>query len=65
MCEGAGVGRVLVRDRGSAPLTSTSVKASAGATEYVSVERMTNSAQELESLKQQGYWCYGADAGGK
>ena len=34
VCEGAGVGRVLIRDRGSAPLTPTVTKTSAGATEW-------------------------------
>jgi 23S rRNA (guanosine2251-2'-O)-methyltransferase len=37
VCEGAGVGRVLIRDRGAAPLTATVVAASAGATEWLEV----------------------------
>lgn len=64
VCEGAGVSRVLVRDRGSAPVSATTIKASAGAAEYVAHERFTNTAQQLERLKDQGYWCYGADAEG-
>ncbi|MEZ5333506.1 MAG: 23S rRNA (guanosine(2251)-2'-O)-methyltransferase RlmB [Thermoanaerobaculia bacterium] len=63
-CDGAGVGRVLVRDRGSAPVSPAAVKASAGAAEWVPVERVTNSAIALERLKADGYWIYGADAGG-
>ena len=39
VCEGAGVGRVLVRDRGSAPLSATAVRTSAGAAEWLPVER--------------------------
>ena len=35
VCEGAGVGRVLVRDRGSAPLSATAAKTSAGASEWL------------------------------
>ncbi len=65
VCEGAGVGRVLVRDRGSAPMSATTIKASAGAAEYVVTERITNTAQEIERLKDQGFWCYGADAEGE
>ena len=65
VCEGAGVGRVLIRDRGSAPVSPTVTKTSAGATEWLAVERITNSAVELERLKAAGYWVYGTDAGGE
>jgi len=65
VCEGAGVGRVLVRDRGSAPLTPTVAKTSAGASEWLPVERIVNAASELERLKGQGFWIYGADAAGE
>jgi 23S rRNA (guanosine2251-2'-O)-methyltransferase len=64
VCEGAGVGRVLIRDRGSAPLSEVAVRASAGAAEWVAVERITNTAQALERLKAEGFWVYGAAAGG-
>ena len=65
VCEGAGVGRVLVRDRGSAPLSATAVKTSAGASEWLNVERIGSSAQRLEQLKKEGYWIYGLAAGGE
>lgn len=64
VCEGAGVGRVLVRDRGSAPLTPLVVRASAGASEWLALERITNSAAEIERLQREGFWVYGAAAGG-
>ena len=64
VCDGAGVGRVLVRDRGSAPLSPLVARTAAGATEWVSVERITNTAQELERLKADGFWIYGAAEGG-
>lgn len=64
VCEGAGVGRVLVRDRGSAPLASAAVRASAGASEWLDVERIVNPAREIERLKAEGFWVYGAAAGG-
>lgn len=64
VCEGAGVGRVLVREHGSAPLGETAVKASAGAASWIEVERIGSAAQALERLKEQGYWIYGLDMGG-
>lgn len=63
VCEGAGVGKVLIRDRGSAPLSPAAVKASAGAAEWMAVERVTNSAETIRRLKEEGYWVYGTDAG--
>ncbi len=65
VCDGAGVGRVLIRDRGSAPLSPIAVKTSAGAAEGLDVVRITNTAQSLEDAKRDGFWVYGADAGGK
>lgn len=64
VCEGAGAGRVLIRDRGAAPVSPTVVKTSAGAAEWLDVERITNTAQELERLKDAGFWVYGTDADG-
>jgi 23S rRNA (guanosine2251-2'-O)-methyltransferase len=64
VCEGAGVGRVLIRDRGSAPVSPTVAKTSAGATEWLEIERITNTATEIERLKEQGFWVYGTDPEG-
>lgn len=63
VCEGAGVGRVLIRDRGSSPITPTVVHTSAGATEWLEIERFTNTARVLEELKEDGFWIYGAVEG--
>jgi 23S rRNA (guanosine2251-2'-O)-methyltransferase len=65
VCDGAGVGRVLIRDRGSAPLSAAAVKTAAGAIHDLAIERVTNSAQEIEKLKKLGYWVYGAAAEGR
>jgi len=65
VCEGAGAGRVLIRDRGSAPLSPTVTKTSAGASEWLHVERIPNTAQALKELEERGYWIYGAAAEGK
>lgn len=65
VCEGAGAGRVMIRDRGSAPVSPTVAKTSAGATEWLEIERITNSAAEIERLKEQGFWVYGTDPEGE
>jgi len=65
VCEGAGVGRVLIRDRGSAPVSPTVAKTSAGASEWLAIERITNSATEIERLKADGFWVYGTDPEGE
>ncbi|MEJ2084478.1 MAG: 23S rRNA (guanosine(2251)-2'-O)-methyltransferase RlmB [Acidobacteriota bacterium] len=65
VCDGAGVGRVLIRDRGTSRLTPTVTKASAGATEWAELERITNTANEIARLKKEGFWIYGADAAGR
>jgi 23S rRNA (guanosine2251-2'-O)-methyltransferase len=65
VCEGAGVGRVLIRDRGSAPITPAVAKTAAGATEWLPIERITNSAATIEALKKEGFWAYGTDPAGQ
>lgn len=65
VCEGAGVGRVVVRDRGSAPLSAVAVKASAGAAGLIEVERRPGLAAVIEELQRDGFWVYGAAAGGR
>jgi len=64
VCEGAGVSKVLVRDRGSAPLSAVAVRASAGAAEWVELERITNTARALDQLRTGGFWIHGAAEGG-
>ncbi len=65
VCEGAGVSRVLLRDRGSAPLSPAVVKTSAGAAEWLRLDRVVNSAREIKSLQGEGFWVYGSDAEGE
>lgn len=57
----AGVHGVIVPKRRSAALTATVSKISAGAAEYVPIARVTNIAQTIESLKEQGVWVVGTD----
>ena len=65
VCEGAGVSRVMIRDRGSAPVSTTVVKTSAGAAEWLELDRIVNSAREIEQAKKAGFWVYGCDATGE
>lgn len=65
VCEGAGVGKVLIRDRGSAPISPTVVKAAAGASEWLDIERVVNAASTIENLKKEGFWVYGTDSAGR
>jgi 23S rRNA (guanosine2251-2'-O)-methyltransferase len=65
VCEAAGVGQVLIRDRGSAPITAAVAKTAAGASEWLPIERITNSAATLEALKRDGFWAYGTDPAGQ
>ena len=64
VCEGAGVSRVLLRDRGSAPMSPVVARASAGASEWLPVERVVNSVREIERLQKEGFWIYGTDPAG-
>lgn len=64
VCEGAGVGKLMIRDRGSSPISATVGKTSAGAVEWLPIERVVNSARQIEDLKQRGFWVYGADPEG-
>jgi 23S rRNA (guanosine2251-2'-O)-methyltransferase len=65
VCEAAGVGRLLVRDRGSAPFTPVVANASAGALEWLAVERVVNSAQAIEGLQAEGFWAHAVVPGGE
>ena len=66
VCEGAGVGRVLIRDRGSSQLNATVAKTSAGASEWL--ENRAGHQQRSErspGLQKEGFWVYGAASGGR
>ncbi len=55
----AGVNGVIIPKDRACGVTSAAEKTSAGAVETVPVSRVTNIAQTLETLKQEGYWIYG------
>lgn len=54
-------GVITLKDR-AAPVTSVVVRASAGATEHVTLARVTNLARTLEALSREGYRTVGLDA---
>ncbi|MEO8218379.1 MAG: 23S rRNA (guanosine(2251)-2'-O)-methyltransferase RlmB [Acidobacteriota bacterium] len=58
------VNLVVIPEHDSVGLTSSAVKASAGASEWVSVAQVTNLARTIEDLKKAEFWVYGAEAGG-
>jgi len=60
--ECAGADGVILPKHHSTPLTDTVMKTSAGAIEYIPVARVTNIANTLDRLKEDGYWIVGADA---
>lgn len=60
---GAGAHGVIIPKRGSASLTETVAKTSAGAVEYTPVARVANITSAVEGLKAAGVWVYGASVG--
>ncbi len=63
--EASGVHGIIIPKRRSASLNATVAKSASGALEYMKVARVTNVANEIEKLKKQGIWVFGADMDGK
>ncbi len=59
--EGAGVDGIIIPERRAAGVTGTVVKASAGASEYLPIARVTNTGRALEELKSRNIWTVGLD----
>ena len=65
VCECAGVdGLIIGKDR-SASVNDTVMRISAGALNHVKVARVTNVNNAIDTLKDNGYWVYGAEVGGE
>ncbi|HLR02479.1 MAG TPA: 23S rRNA (guanosine(2251)-2'-O)-methyltransferase RlmB [Virgibacillus sp.] len=62
--DATGVHGVIIPKRRSVGLTSTVAKTAAGALEHVSVARVTNIANTLDMLKDEGVWIAGTAADG-
>ena len=61
----AGAHGVIIPKNRAVGLTATVARTSAGALNYTKVARVTNMAQTMEELKQQGLWFVCADMGGE
>lgn len=59
-----GADGIIIPKRNSVGLNSVVAKTSAGAIEYTPVAKVTNISQTIESLKKEGIWVAGAEAGG-
>ncbi len=63
--EACGVHGIIIPKRRSASLNATVAKSASGALEYMRVARVTNISNEIENLKKQGVWVFGADMNGE
>lgn len=63
--EACGVHGIIIPKRRSASLNATVAKSASGALEYMKVARVTNIANEIDNLKKNGVWVFGADMDGK
>jgi 23S rRNA (guanosine2251-2'-O)-methyltransferase len=63
--ECAGVHGVVIPRHHAATVTSTVVKASAGATEHMAMAEVTNVVNAVDTLKDAGYWVIGLDTAGE
>ena len=60
-----GVHGIIIPKHRSATLNSVVAKTSAGALEYMAIAKVTNISMTIEKLKQEGFWVFGAEAGGQ
>ena len=63
--EACGVHGIIIPKRRSASLNATVAKSASGALEYMKVARVNNISNEIDYLKKQGVWVFGADMDGK
>lgn len=62
--DAAGVSGIIIPKHRSVGVTSTVVKTSTGAAEYVPIARVTNLSATVSSLKAAGFWVFGTDMNG-
>jgi 23S rRNA (guanosine2251-2'-O)-methyltransferase len=62
--EGAGADGALIPERRAVGVTATVVKASAGASEYLPIAKVTNIGRTIEDLKSRNIWTVGLDERG-
>jgi 23S rRNA (guanosine2251-2'-O)-methyltransferase len=59
-----GVDGILIPKNRAVSVNETVVRVSAGATSYVRICKVVNINNEIEMLKQKGFWVFAAEAGG-
>lgn len=62
--DGAGVDGIVIPERRAVGVTGTVAKASAGATEYLPIARVTNVGRTIEEFKSRNIWVVGLDERG-
>jgi len=62
--DAAGADGIVIPERRAVGVTGTVAKASAGASEYLPIAKVTNISRTLEELKQQNVWTVGLDRRG-
>ena len=65
VCECAGVDGIIIGKDRSASVNDTVMRISAGALNHVKVARVTNINNAIDTLKEHGFWVYGAEVGGQ
>lgn len=65
VAECAGADGVVIPKSGSASVTESVIRISAGAAEHIKVAKVANINQAVERLKKEGYWTYALEAGGE
>jgi 23S rRNA (guanosine2251-2'-O)-methyltransferase len=63
--EGAGVDGIVIPERRAAGVTAAVVKASAGASEYMPIAKVTNISRAIEEIKSHNIWTVGLDERGQ
>lgn len=64
-CEAAGVDGIIIPKNRSVEVTSTVMRTSVGALDYVKIARVTNLTEIMNYLKKQGFWIVGTDMDGE
>ncbi len=65
VAECAGADGVVIPKSGSASVTESVIRISAGAAEHMKVAKVGNLNQAVEKLQRAGYWVYALEAGGE
>ncbi len=65
VAECAGADGVVIPKSGSASVTESVIRISAGAAEHIKVAKVPNLNQAVEALQKNGYWVYALEAGGE